>query len=343
MKCIPNITATIVAFLLCLVSDTQAAQQPSNGSKQTKSPSQQKMTAKQKAKKALLETPTWTEATTAAKESTAFAFLGEYLDGERAIQVVPAEGRFYLSIYQGGLPGAGWDGTKIEHEWIEANEIQSRLDGLNKVDRSSNLKFAQPPTDATVLFDGSDTKQWAHGKMKDGLLQAGAKTKKSDYQDFQLHFETLIPFKPELPLGHPARGNSGVFALGAYEVQVCDSFGVDFAPDRWKVDNVKKKPNTWCGSVYGIHPADVNMCLPPLVWQTFDIEFTAARFEGDKKVADARMTVHHNGVKIHDNVAVTSGTGGGPKGPRPEVPSGPIYFQNHNNPTQYRNIWVIER
>ena len=288
-------------------------------------------------------TPTWTDAAAAASESPAFAFLGEYVDEDKAIQVVPCEGRFYLSIYQDGLPGAGWDGGTIEHEWVEANKIKERLAGVIKVDRSAKLEFTKPPEGAIVLFDGSDMKQWANGKMKDGLLLAGARTRKSDFQDFQLHFETLIPFKPELPLAHPGRGNSGVFALGAYEVQVCDTFGVDFAPDRWQEDNVQKKPDTWCGSIYGIRAASVNICLPPLAWQTFDIEFTAARFDGEKKVTDARMTVHQNGVRIHDNVTVPQGTGGGPRGPRPEVPTGPIYVQSHGNPNLYRNIWVVPR
>jgi hypothetical protein len=289
-----------------------------------------------------VETPTWTDAAIAAKESTAFVFLGEYIDGDKAIQVVPCEGKFYLSIYSGGLPGDGWNGGKIEHQWVVAKDIASTLRGLTKVDRSAKLDFARPPAGATVLFDGSNMKQWAFGKMQNGLLQAGAKTKKADYRDFRLHFETLLPFKPELPLAHPGRGNSGVFALGAYEVQVCDTFGVDFAPERWEEDNVQKKPNTWCGSIYGIRQADVNMCLPPLSWQTFDLDFTAARFENDAKVSDARMTIHQNGVLVHDDVVVPAGTGGGPKGPRPEVPAGPISVQKHGNPTQYRNIWVIE-
>jgi hypothetical protein len=82
--------------------------------------------------------------------------------------------------------------------------------------------------------------------------------------------------------------------------------------------------------------------LPPLSWQTFDLKFAAARFDDEEKISNARMTVHQNGVKIHDDVEVTGGTGGGPKGPRPEVPTGPIYFQNHSNPNVFRNIWVIE-
>ena len=301
MRCNHRLSAIAVAAILCMANCGLAQ-------KTNKKPT----------------TPTWTDPAVAAQESPAFAFLGEYARGDMAIQVVPCEGRFYLSVYQGGLPGAGWD-------------------GVTKVDRSAKLDFTKPPEDAIVLFDGSDMKQWANGKMKDGMLLAGAKTRKSDFQDFRLHFETLTPFKPELPLAHPGRGNSGVFALGAYEVQVCDTFGVDFAPDRWEADNVQKKPDTWCGSIYGIHAASVNMCLPPLAWQTFDIEFTAARFDGEKKVTDARMTVHQNGVKIHDNVAVPSGTGGGPRGPRPEVATGPIYVQSHGNPNLYRNIWVVPR
>lgn len=288
------------------------------------------------------DTPTWTDPQTAEDESPAFKFMGEYLKDEQAVQVVPAEGKFYLSIYQGGLPGAGWDGGLVEHEWVEADAIADRLNGLTKVDRAAELRYPEPPANAIVLFDGQKRDHWAFGKVEDGLLLAGAKTKRNDFVDLKLHFETRTPFRPAYPLGHPDRGNSGVFMLGAYEVQVCDTFGVDFAPDRWDQDRVLKHPATWCGSIYGLAAADVNVCLPPLVWQTFDIDFTAARFEGDKKVSDARMTIHQNGVLIHDDVALAEGTGGGPAGPRPEVASGPILIQNHHSLNQYRNIWVVE-
>ena len=97
-------------------------------------------------------TPTWTDAKVAAKESPAFEFLGEYLKDGKAIQVVPAEGRFYLSIYQGGLPGAGWDGEAIEHEWVEPKNIQSRLVGFKKVDRSAKLDFKSPPENAIACL-----------------------------------------------------------------------------------------------------------------------------------------------------------------------------------------------
>ena len=287
------------------------------------------------------ETPTWTDAKTAAAEFPGFAFLGEYVMDDQAIQVVPCQDRFYLSIYQGGLPGSGWDVGTIQHEWVTSDAIENRMKGYEKIDRSSKLEFTKPPTNAIVLFDGSDMKQWGHGKIKNGLLQAGAGTKRK-FQDFTLHFECLVPFKPELPLSHPDRGNSGVFAVGAYEVQVADTFGLDFSPSAWTEMKQLKKPSTWCGSIYGLRAPDVNMCLPPLSWQTFDVKFTAARFENDKKVSSARMTVHQNGVLIHDNFELPEGTGGGPSGPRPEVTEGPIYIQNHHNPTQYRNIWVVE-
>jgi len=289
-------------------------------------------------------TPTWTDPEVAAKEFRGFTHLGEYVKGNKAIQVVPAEGKFYLSIYQGGLPGEGWNGGVIEHQWIEADAIESRLRGLRKVDRAAKLEYPQPPENAIVLFAGDKQDNWAFGKTTNkGLLIAGAKTKKDDFTDLKLHFETRIPLRPTLQLAHPDRGNSGVFLLGAYEVQICDTFGIDFKPDRWEVDRVRKRPDTWCGAIYGLREADVNVCLPPLVWQTFDIEFIAARFNGDTKVSDAKMSVHQNGVLIHENVSLEEGTGGGPKGPHPEVASGPIYFQSHGSPNEFRNIWVVER
>jgi hypothetical protein len=86
------------------------------------------------------------------------------------------------------------------------------------------------------------------------------------------------------------------------------------------------------------------MALPPLSWESFDVDFTAARFdEAGKKTSEARITVAQNGVKTHDNVALPRGTGGGPKGPRPEVASGAIYFQSHGNPNQFRNVWIVEK
>lgn len=268
--------------------------------------------------------------------------LSSWESTRTALQVVPVEGRYYVSIYQGGLPGVGWDGGQIKHEWIEADVIADRLVGLTKVDRAATLKFPTPPADAIVLFDGTKNKHWKFATVNNGLLQAGAATKEK-FKNFKLHFECMTPYKPSLPLSHPGRGNSGVFALGAYEVQIQDTFGLDLSPDAWKEVKIIKKTDTWCGSIYGIRAPSINVCSPPLTWQSFDIEFTAAVFNGETKTNDAIVTVHHNGILVQDQVKLPSGTGGGPKGPRPEVATGPIYFQKHGNPVQYRNIWIQKK
>ena len=137
---------------------------------------------------------------------------------------------------------------------------------------------------------------------------------------------SCFPFKP-LGRGQD-RGNSGVYLQDRYEVQVLDSFGL-------------KGENNECGGIYTKAKPAVNMCFPPLVWQTYDIDFEAAKFDADgKKTKNAVATVKHNGVIIHDNFEIDGSTGGGkPEGPTP----GPIQLQGHGNPVFYRNIWVVER
>jgi hypothetical protein len=153
----------------------------------------------------------------------------------------------------------------------------------------------------------------------------GAETKKQ-FKDFTLHAEFLLPFKP---LGRDQdRGNSGIYIQKRYEVQVLDSFG---------------QPPVFngCGSLYRQKPPAVNMCYPPLRWQTYDIDFQSAKFDGSgKKVKNAVITVKLNGVVVHDNYEITDKTGAGqPEGPT----AGPILLQGHGNPVFYRNIWVVEK
>ena len=99
--------------------------------------------------------------------------------------------------------------------------------------------------------------------------------------------------------------------------------------------------NNECGGVYSVKAPSVNMCLPPLEWQTYDIEFTAPRFAGEKKTANPRMTVRHNGVVIQDDVEIPKITPGGPQ--KQEKPLGPLHLQNHGNPVRYRNIWFVPK
>ncbi len=124
------------------------------------------------------------------------------------------------------------------------------------------------------------------------------------------------------------RGNSGFYQVDHYEVQVLDSFGLD-------------GKNNECGGIYTKLSPKVNMCLPPLAWQTYDVDFTnAVRDESGKKVKNARITLKHNGVVIHDDMEITGPTGGHRSDP--EGTPGPIKLQGHGNPLQFRNIWIVE-
>ena len=122
------------------------------------------------------------------------------------------------------------------------------------------------------------------------------------------------------------RGNSGVYIQQRYEVQILDSFGLDGVANE-------------CGGVYRQQAPDVNMCLPPLSWQTYDIHFTAARWNSaSHKIANARLTVYHNGEPIHLNRELPEKTGAGQKeSPDPR----PIHFQHHGNPVHFRNVWIV--
>ncbi len=263
------------------------------------------------------------------------------------------DGRFDIVYYPGGLPGAGWDaknkaygsgtlredqvafspdgpggyrGTLSTGGVIEGKTPQGRPFRLKRAVRTSSTLGAKPPKDAIVLFDGTDADQWVRGKVDDAnRLECNTWTRRT-FQDMVLHLEFITPFKPHAR--GQGRGNSGVYLQRRYEVQVLDSFGL------------AGKSNE-CGGVYKVAEPRVNMCLPPLQWQTYDIFFRAPRFdENGKKTADAEMTVWHNGVCIHEDLELPNKTGGGrPEGPEP----GPIYLQGHGNPVFYRNVWVVDR
>ena len=124
------------------------------------------------------------------------------------------------------------------------------------------------------------------------------------------------------------RGNSGIYVQGRYELQVLDSFALG-------------GQNNECGGIYSISEPIVNMCLPPLVWQTYDIDFVAARYDNSgEKIQNASVTVGHNGVLIHDDLELTHGTPGRhPEGPEPEA----LFLQDHGNSVVFRNIWVYPK
>jgi len=174
----------------------------------------------------------------------------------------------------------------------------------------------------------TDKVRW---KLVDGTMQvvsgAGSIVTKRKFKDFKLHLEFRTSFMPAAR--GQSRGNSGVYLQGRYEVQILDSYGL-------------KARHNECGGVYEIGTPLVNMCAPPLQWQTYDITFQAPRFDAaGKKVSDAQVSVVHNGVTIHDNLVV----------PRPTTLAldnnvsepGGICLQDHGNEVQFRNIWLVER
>ena len=287
-----------------------------------------------------------------------FALQGEYAgtiatdegQAKEGVQVIAlGKGRFRAVAYHGGLPGDGWDGNeKIEVEGsaevgavvFSSDGVTGRLadgkltitaaDGqligtLNKIERKSPTLGAKPPAGAVVLFDGTSADAFKGGRMTDdGLLMEGV-TSKATFGSHRLHIEFRLPYQPE-DRGQ-GRGNSGIYLQGRYEVQMLDSFGL------------AGKDNE-CGGVYSIADPDVNMCLPPLAWQTYDVEFTAGKYDADgKPVAHPRMTVRHNGVVVHDDLELPHSTTASPlkagSGP------GPVFLQNHGCPVRYRNIWVL--
>jgi hypothetical protein len=201
-----------------------------------------------------------------------------------------------------------------------------RIGQLERISRGSPTIGAKAPEGAVVLFDGTNVDQFVGGEMTaDGLLKAGADMKPM-FQDFDMHVEFRLPYMPNSD--GQQRGNSGCYLQSRYEVQVLDSFA-------------QLPQFNGCSSLYRTKSPDLNMCFPPLVWQSYDISFTAPRWNSDgSKLRNARITVWHNGVKTQDNFEIPNKTGAG----QPEEPKLlPTKLQNHSDPVVFRNIWLIDR
>jgi len=283
-----------------------------------------------------------------------FLLQGEFeTKGLGANIIAQGADKYRLVIFKGGLPGAGWDGSaKEEMEGAKsgakvsfapkAGEARATLeDGqlklarpgneattLSRIIRRSLTEGLAAPTGAKILFDGKNADGWKNGKVDErGFLRCGT-TSKDLFKDYTLHLEFLLPLKPSAR--GQGRANSGVYHQDRYEVQVLDSFGL-------------KGENNECGGIYTISAPKVNMCLPPLQWQTYDIDFTAAKFDAQgQRTAWARITVRHNGVVIQDNVELPRTTTSSGIKTITDTP-GPFQLQEHGNPVYYRNIWVLEK
>jgi hypothetical protein len=300
----------------------------------------------------------------AAKDSD-FSIQGEYvgdgtwLDGSQTKVGVQAiargDGKFDLVVYKGGLPGDGWkrgdaqfnltgvrkgDATELggvkgsgkiagEAMTITSRDEKAKLQ-LKHTVRHSATEGAKAPAGAVVLFDGTSGDKFKHGDAdhaemtSDKNLMSEA-TSKQGFGDYTLHLEFRLSYMP-FARGQ-GRSNSGVYLHDCYECQVLDSFGLEGKNDE-------------CGGFYKLREPDVNMCYPPLTWQTYDFEFTAPKYQDGKKVAKAKVLVKHNGVVIQPEFELAENTPGRQgEGPAPR----PFYLQGHGNKVEYRNIWVVEK
>lgn len=291
-----------------------------------------------------------------------FAVQGEYegkvkfegLEVDAGVQIIAlGKGNFHGVFYVGGLPGRGYegkikleaDGAKLDdgtvsfkHEkggsvWkdgaVEIRGVKDEpLGKLAKIERKSPTLGKAPPEGAVVIFDGKSADAFKNGKISpEGWLMEGSDTLQK-FGDCTLHLEFRTPYMPGAR--GQARGNSGCYLQSRYEVQILDSFGL-------------AGKNNECGGIYEIKDPDLNMCFPPMSWQTYDIDFIAAKFnDKGEKTADAKITVRHNGVIVQNDVALPRTTRASPiKDITPEP--GPLHLQNHGNPVRFRNIWLVEK
>ena len=309
-----------------------------------------------------------------------FKYQGEYAGDKLGAQVIALDkGAFQAVIYPGGLPGAGWDGkNKILLDGkLEGNSVilrpakgkkrylggspsdfsatrkfpptghkdysgvitEGKLEGktdkgksfsLRKANRQSPTMGKKPPNGAIVLFDGSNKDEWQGGRVdnKTKLLNTDGsdiRTKRK-FNDYLMHLEFLLPYRPSAR--GQGRGNSGFYQVDHYEMQILDSFGLEGLHNE-------------CGGIYSKKDSDVNGCIPPLSWQTYDVDFTNARAKEGKKVKNAVLTARLNGILIHNSYEIPGKTGGSRRDP--EGTPGPIKLQGHGNPLQFRNIWIVEK
>ena len=226
--------------------------------------------------------------------------------------------------------------------FASAQDPFGEISGLKlfKPEDKVDVPTTPAPAGAIVLFDGKSLDAWQNRNGKEmanwTLVEGGVLEVKSPTSDiitkqvfdgrFQLHVEFRCGYQANAT--GQRRGNSGIYLQGRYEVQVLDSYGT------------KGGQKDDCGAIYSVAAPTSNACKAPTVWQSYDIDFQAPRCENGKKVEPAVMTIHHNGVKIHDKVPVTidnsvRGLGGDVCMP------GPILLQENGCPMQFRNLWLL--
>lgn len=275
---------------------------------------------------------------TANDEYDAILYLG---DAKKRVVITGESFRNGLAVFTGDLNlehPAGWFNTLAQSqrgvmEGTITNPQERHVFRMERVTHKSPTLGLEPPQGAVVMLDGTEAtraEQWYSQSrwitVDNGAMQiSGSSTwTKEQFGDQEIHVEFRTPYMPGAR--GQARGNAGVYVHGRYEVQVLDSFADEPADNR-------------CGGIYQQAVPIVNMCLPPGEWQTYDITFTAPRFDDmGNKTSNARITVKHNGVVIHDDLELQHATPGGLSGN--EGPLGHLLIQDHGDTVQFRNIWI---
>ena len=246
----------------------------------------------------------------------------------------PSEGLLLRGEWEGCL----WEGSLTEGTLTAKAALPGKGSlELKKTSLTSPTAGKKPPKDAAVLLplkedEAPSLAAWTNPtwlSLPDGSMRVGKSDNRTRerFGDCHLHIEFMTPYQPN-DTGQ-GRGNSGVYLMDRYEVQVLDSFGL-----------VPRMGD--CGAIYGVAVPKVNACLPPLTWQTYDIDFKAPRVDKTGNVKEMpSMTVYHNGTLIHENQTIPNATTAA--GQSGHAAKGPLKLQDHGNPVRYRNIWLVEK
>lgn len=202
------------------------------------------------------------------------------------------------------------------------------------LDPGPQTELIKPPSDAIILFDGKDLSQWKKNtwKIADGkvLASKGNLETKQSFGDAQIHLEFMIPQEPNESFYN--RGNSGLFLMGLYELQIFDSH---------KSNDKQIYPDGQCAAIYGETPPLVNACREAGQWQTYDIVFRAPVFEKGKLIKHATVTLLHNNVLVHDHTVIHAPTGHRKlRACKPHPAKLPMKLQGHGSSVSFRNIWL---
>ncbi len=256
---------------------------------------------------------------------------------------VPSSLAIAATVIAAGKAAAAFYGDPPDatHPWAIHDENRPQPPRVEPGTFSTQEQAGKPPSDAIVLFDGTEASlaNWVADKspieptkwvVKDGTLQcvpgAGYVRTREEMGDMQLHIEWSAPSRVEG--SSQGRGNSGIFPMGLVEVQVLDNY------------NNPTYADGFAGSVYGVNPPMANPLNPPGTWQVCDIVFRRPLFDGGKEIDPGSLTVFINGVLVQQDTPLEGG--GGHRGrskPRAFPEKGPLKLQDHGNPVRYRNIW----